>query len=103
MIILAVLSENIVQCPKTLFLCLVYIYTFPIASFKFFIQLIDLGSKNPLQWATKATKIFGTKVSGVSLDFNINRWSIHLLECQDLPGYNRVFSGITRNGKGIVS
>ena len=71
MIILAVLSENIVQCPKTLFLCLVYIYTFPIASFKFFIQLIDLGSKNPLQWATKATKIFGTKVSGVSLDFNL--------------------------------
>ena len=72
MIILAVLSENIVQCPKTLFLCLLYIYTFPIASFKFFVQWIDLGLKNPLQWATNATKIFGTKVWGDSLDFNID-------------------------------
>ena len=71
MIILAVLSENVVQCPKTLFLCLLYIYTFPIASFYFFVQWIDLGIKNPLQWATIATKIFGTKVWGDSLDFNI--------------------------------
>ena len=71
--ILAVLSENTVQCHKTLFLCLLYIYTFPIASFKFFVQWIDLGSKNPLQLTHSGyqdTKIFGTKVWGGSLDFN---------------------------------
>ena len=33
MIIFAILSENTVQCPKTYFLCLIYIYTFPIARF----------------------------------------------------------------------
>ena len=48
MIILAVLSENTVHCPKTQFLCLLYIYTFPIASFTFFVQWTDLGFKNPL-------------------------------------------------------
>ena len=48
---LAVLSENTVQCLQTLFLCRLYIYTFPIASFWFFVQWIDLGSKNPLQRA----------------------------------------------------
>ena len=36
MIILAVLSENTMQYPKTLVLCLLYIHTFPIASFWFF-------------------------------------------------------------------
>ena len=74
MIILAVLSEITVQCPKTLFLCLLYIYTFPIASFRFFVQWIDLGSKNPLQLAYSGyqdAKIFGTKVLGGSLDINL--------------------------------
>ena len=42
---------NIVQCQKTFFLCLLYIYTFPIASFNFFCQLIELGSKLGLQRA----------------------------------------------------
>ena len=45
MIILAFLSENTVQCPKTLLLCLLFIYTFAIVSLWFFVQLIDLGSK----------------------------------------------------------
>ena len=74
MVISAVLSENTVQCPKTLFLCLLYIYTFPIASFWFFVQWIDLGSKNPLQLAHSSyqdTNIFGTKVWDGSLDFNL--------------------------------
>ena len=82
MIILAVLSENTVQCPKTLLLCLLYIYTFPIASFCVFVQWIDLGSENPLQLAHsgyKDTKIFGTKVWGGSFDFNINIESKMLL------------------------
>ena len=48
---LGVLSENIVQCQKTFFLCLLYIYTFPIASFHFFGELIELGSKLGLQRA----------------------------------------------------
>ena len=72
--ILAVLSENTVQYPKTLFWCLLYIYTFPIASFRFFVQWIDLGSKNPLQLTHSGyqdTKIFGTKVFGGSMDFNV--------------------------------
>ena len=43
--ILAFLSENTVQCPKTLLLCPLFIYTFAIASLWFFVQLIDLGSK----------------------------------------------------------
>ena len=42
---------NIVQCQKKFFLCLLYIYTFPIASFHFFCELIDLGSKLGLQRA----------------------------------------------------
>ena len=70
MIILAVLSKKTVQCPKTQFLCLLYIYTFPIA----FFQWIYLGSKNPLQLALSGyqdTKIFGTKVWGGSMDFNL--------------------------------
>ena len=82
MIILAVLIKNTVQCPKTLLLCLLYIYTFPFASFCVFVQWIDLGSKNPLQLAHsghKDTKIFGTKVWGASLDFNINTYSKILL------------------------
>ena len=40
---------------------------FPIATFKFFVQWIDLGSKNPLHLAHSGyqnTKIFGTKVWG---------------------------------------
>ena len=76
MIILAVLSENIVQCPKTYLLCLLYIYTFPIAYFRFFVQWIDLGSKNPLQLALSGyqdTKMFGTKAWGGSLDFNLEK------------------------------
>ena len=48
---LGVLSENIVQCQKTFFLCLLYIYTFPIESFNFFCELTDLGSKLGLQRA----------------------------------------------------
>ena len=39
------------QCQKTFFLCLLYIYTFPIASFNFFGELIELGSKLGLQRA----------------------------------------------------
>ena len=39
------------QCQKTFFLCLLYIYTFPIASFHFFCELNDLGSKLGLQRA----------------------------------------------------
>ena len=50
-IFLFVLSENIVQCQKTFFLCLLYIYTFPIANFHFFGELIELGSKLGLQRA----------------------------------------------------
>ena len=42
---------NNVQCQKTFFLCLLYIYTFPIPSFHFFYELIDLGSKLGLQMA----------------------------------------------------
>ena len=45
------------------------------ASFEFFVQLIDLGSKNPLQLVHSGyqdTKSFGTKVWGGSLDFNSN-------------------------------
>ena len=74
MIIIAVLSENTVQCPKTLVLCLSYIYAFSIAYFSFFVKWIDLGSKNPLRLALyqyQDTKTFGTKVRGGSLDFNI--------------------------------
>ena len=48
---LGVLSENIVQYQKTFFLCLVYIYTFPIASFYFFCELVELGAKLGLQRA----------------------------------------------------
>ena len=51
MIILAVLSENTVQCRKTLFSCLFYIFTCQIASFWVFVQWTDLGSKNLLQLA----------------------------------------------------
>ena len=71
MIFLAVWSENILQCPKTQFLGLLYIYTFPIASFTLFVQLTDLGSKKPLQLAHSGyqdTKIFGTRVWGGSLN-----------------------------------
>ena len=53
---------------------LLYIYTFAIASFYLFVQLTDLGFKNPLQLAHSGyqdTKIFGTKVWGGILDFNI--------------------------------
>ena len=85
MIFVAVLSDNTVQCPKTYFLCLLYIYTFPIASFLLFLQLTDLGSKNPLQLAHSGyqdTKIFGTKVWGGSLDFNL---SIFLFNRGDPP------------------
>ena len=93
MIILDVLSENTVQCPKTLFLCLLYIYTFPIASFRFFVQWVDLGSKNPLQLANSGyqdNKSFGTKVEGGSLDFNVtfsyrycsDRFCINFRFCQ---------------------
>ena len=73
MINLAVLSENTVQWPNT-FLCLLYIYTFIIASFKFFVRWFDLGSKNSLQLAHSGyqeNKILGTKVWGGSLDFNL--------------------------------
>ena len=42
---------NIVQCPKTFFLCLSYVYTFSIASLNFLCQCIDLGSKLTLQRA----------------------------------------------------
>ena len=42
---LGVLSENIAQCQKMFFLCLLFIYTFPIASFHFFSEIIELGSK----------------------------------------------------------
>ena len=76
MIILEVLSENIVQRSKTLFLWLLYIYTFQIATFWFFVQWIDLGSKNPLQLVRSGyqdTKNFGTKVWGGSLDFNLSQ------------------------------
>ena len=47
----------------------------------FFVQWIDLGSKNPLQLAHSGyqdTKIFGTKVWGGSLDFNIAGRQINL-------------------------
>ena len=49
------------------FLCLLYIYTFPIVSFWFFVQWTVLGSKKPLQLTQSGyqeTKIFGTKVCG---------------------------------------
>ena len=63
MFILAVLRENTVQCPKTEFLCLVYIYTFQIASFfKFFFQLTYLGSKNPLQLAHSGVGLIKSKI-----------------------------------------
>ena len=48
---LGVLRENIVQCQKTFFLFLLYIYTFPMASFHFFCEINDLGSKLGLQRA----------------------------------------------------
>ena len=76
MIILPVLSENIAQCPKTLFLCLLYIYTF-----RSFVQWIDLDPKNPLQLAHfgyQDTNIFGTKVCGGSLDFNLSLKPSHI-------------------------
>ena len=84
MFILAVLSENTVECPKTLFLCLLYIYTFPIESFWLIVKWIDLGSKKPLKLAYSEyqdTKIFGTKVWGGSLDFNlmIDKYKYHVL------------------------
>ena len=62
MIILAVLSEQTGQCPKTQFLCLLYVYTFPIASF-LFVQWTDLGFKNPLQLAHS---IFGHNFMGAA-------------------------------------
>ena len=83
MIILSVLSDNTVQCPKTVFVCLLYIYTFPIASFCFFVQWIDLGSKNPLQFTHSGyqdTKVFGTKVWRGSLDFNLGHTLIRVLK-----------------------
>ena len=47
-----VLTENIVPCQKTFFLCLLYIYIFPHCKFSlFFFQLIELGSKLGLQRA----------------------------------------------------
>ena len=52
-----------------------YIYTlFQLQVFLLFVQLNDLGSKKPLQLANfgyKDAKIFGTKVLGGSLDFNV--------------------------------
>ena len=44
--------------PKTLFVCLLYIYTFPMASFKFFVQWTDLGLKYPflVEKTAKSTK-----------------------------------------------
>ena len=51
------------------------IYTFPIASFYLFVQLTDLGSKNPLKLAhfgNQDAMIFGAKVLGGSLDFNLS-------------------------------
>ena len=43
--------KNIVQGQKTFFLCLLYIYTFPILSFHLFCEFIELGSKLGLQRA----------------------------------------------------
>ena len=78
--ILAVLSKNTAQCPKTLFICLLYIYTFPIASFWFCVQWIDLGSKKTLKLTHSGyqdNRIFGTKVWGGSLHFNLNSIKAH--------------------------
>ena len=76
LIILGFFSMEILYCvPKRYFFCLLYIYTFLITSFRFFVQWIDLGPKNPLQLAYSGyqeTKIFWTKHWGGSLDFNLN-------------------------------
>ena len=66
-----VLSENTEQCPKTLFLCLLHIYTLQV--FDFF-QLINFGSKNPFQLAHSGyqdIKIFGTKLWGGFFGFQL--------------------------------
>ena len=70
MIIWAVLNETTVQRPKTLFVCLLDINTFLIASFWFFVQWTDLGSNNPLQLAH--SRYHDTKIWGGSLDFNVS-------------------------------
>ena len=93
MIILAFLSENTVQCPQTLFLCLLYIYTFLIASFWSLVQWIDLGSKNPLQLdhsGYQDTKIFGTQVWGGSLDSNLSK---SLVRSADIISVLHIYEG----------
>ena len=66
MIILAFLSKNTVQRPKTLFLCLLYIQTFPIASFLIiqFNGLIQVP-KTSCNWPIPDTKIFEQKLGVV--------------------------------------
>ena len=61
------------QCQKTFFRCLLYIYTFPIASFHFFGELTDLGSKLGLQraqfWSWLTELDLYAKGRGASSDF----------------------------------
>ena len=70
------------QCQKTFFLCLLYIYTFPIASFHFFGELTDLGSKLGLQraqfwsWLTELDLYANSK----SLIYNLEHLDLDYLD-----------------------
>ena len=59
--------------------------------------MTDLGSKNPLQLAHSGyqdAKIFGTKVWGGSLDFNITCW-LYLGQERLTPKYRLLHSGVS--------
>ena len=74
------MSENIVQCQKTFFLCLLSIYTFLIASFHFFCQLIELGSKFGLHRAQ-----FRIWLSEQQSPQNLRAWFIHFVRSPPYP------------------
>ena len=72
------------QCKKTFSLCLFYIFTFPIASFHFFCEFIELGSKLGFQraqlgegGATKSSYFSATLNLGPKIKIlYTNRWSL---------------------------
>ena len=88
--ILGALSENSVQCPNTVFKCLIYIYTFPIASFWFFVQWIDISSKKNLaksQFPDLAEWVgFLTKYQKIDIGLPVYTKWVQRQVCGDLVG-----------------
>ena len=77
------------------FLCLLYIYTFPLASFWFFVQWNDLGYKNPLQLAHfggPRYQDFWDKSLGWFLGFQCN---VNLAIYQNLSGGKSIYLPLT--------